>query len=191
MQFVACWLGGANVEQVAHVWAEVLAEIEVGNDWCVVFEPETNWRWRRKHFLAKWLMMNLHFVVDASHLVDLCGVRARSINHYGSIEYFAACQRHACNGAARSVDLCNFLVEVKHRTKSLCSVCKVVCCQHRVIHEATEWVEQCRQLVVWVVGKCRVFNAFWWIELACFERWPTLTHFFRAQHFVGNAELIP
>jgi hypothetical protein len=27
MQFVACWLGGANVEQVAHVRAEVLAEV--------------------------------------------------------------------------------------------------------------------------------------------------------------------
>ena len=85
---------------LSEIRAATGAEVEVGNDWRVVLEPETNWCWRRKHFLTKWLMMHLHFVVDAGHLVDLCGVRACSINHHGRIEYFAASQCHASDGVA-------------------------------------------------------------------------------------------
>ena len=68
---------------------------------------------------------------------------------------------------------------------------KVVRGQHWVIHKATEWVKQRRKLIVRIVGKRRVFNALWWVILARVKCRPALAHFFRAEYFVGNTELIP
>ena len=76
-------------------------------------------------------------------------------------------------------------------TVLLCGMRQVVRCQHWVVHESTEWVEQCRQLVVWIVSKCWVLNGLWRVKLAGFKCWPTLLHFFWRQHFVWNAKFVP
>ena len=68
---------------------------------------------------------------------------------------------------------------------------EVVRREHRVVHEATERVEQRGQLVVGVVGERGVLDRFRWIELAGLECRPALAHLFGAQDFVGNPELIP
>ena len=75
-------------------------------------------------------------------------------------------------------DFADFFVEQEFGTVMLCSIGQVVCCQHWVVHESAQRVEQSRQLVVWIVCKRRVFNGLRWIELARFKCWPTLLHFF-------------
>jgi hypothetical protein len=116
---------------------------------------------------------------------------ASGIDHDWGLDAFATFQHHTGCAVVVAQHVDHFGVKPKLCAVSLGGMSQVVSGQHGIIHEAAQWIEQCRQLVVRVIGERRVLNRLGWIELASLESGPALAHLLGAQQLVGNPELVP
>ena len=117
LQLVALRLGAADEQRAAGLRAEVLADVEVGDERPAVVEREARRRRHGEHLLAQRAVADAHVAGDAGHPVDDARVRTADVDDDRRLDDVAAGERHAAHATVALVDPDHGLAEPERRRR--------------------------------------------------------------------------
>ena len=136
-------------------------------------------------------MANIHFSSNTSHSIDFARVWPCSVNHNRSLNFFSACQSDTSDFLAVVIDRNNFRLKPGFSTMMFGRIHIIMCCQHRVVHKATERIIKTAQLAYRIIAKGRIVNFFRRPITSRIKCRKLFAQLLCTKHFVRNANFVP